>query len=173
MTEEGVAEAISDTGPVLHLHEIACLPALGVFRHISIPDLVAAELLDRGVDPSTVDIPGLALQVLPVPSEVWRPLVHADGSPAIQPADAQVLALARSHGSPCPVLTDDQVLRRRLEADGTTVVGSVGILVRAYRTGRMRRDELERAVDALFARSTLHLSRAFRAYVRRLVAALS
>lgn len=51
-------------------------------------------------------------------------------------------------------------------------VGSIGVLVRAYRTGRLERGELESAVDALFTASTLYLSRAFRAYVRRLLANL-
>jgi len=71
------------------------------------------------------------------------------------------------------VLTDDLALRRRLENQGVTVVGSVGVLVRAYTTGRIRRDELEGAVDTLFTISTLHLSRAFRAYVRHLLANLA
>jgi hypothetical protein len=128
-----------------------------------------------------------------VPPEQWRPLLappDADPSPAsppasqagrlragavehvIQPADAQVLALARADQGGRAVLTDDLALRRRRVAQGSTAVGTIGVLVRAYRTDRLPRGDLERAVEALFDRSTLHLSRAFRAYVRRLLAGL-
>ena len=99
-------EAITDTGPVLHLHEIDWLEALRVFDRLVMPDLVAEEL------------------------------------------------------------------RRQLENHQATVVGSVGILVRAYTTGYLNRHELENATDALFTTSTLHLSRAFRSYIQHLIASL-
>jgi len=38
-----VREAISDTGPILHLHEIDQERALGVFERLVIPDLVVGE----------------------------------------------------------------------------------------------------------------------------------
>jgi len=44
--------------------------------------------------------------------------------------------------------------------------------VRAYKTGRLTRAQLENTVEALFTNSTLHLSRAFRAYVRQLLIGL-
>lgn len=83
-----------------------------------------------------------------------------------------MLALAYSDNFQKPVLTDDLALRRRLEAAGAIVTGSVGILVRAYKTNRLTRAQLEHALDALFSNSTLHLSRAFRTYVRQLLADL-
>ena len=52
------------------------------------------------------------------------------------------------------------------------VIGSVGVLVRAYRTGLLERNELDIAVDGLFEESTLHLSSAFRAYLRKLLSDL-
>jgi len=64
-------------------------------------------------------------------------------------------------------------LRQYLEIHHAVVVGSIGMLVRAYRVGQLQRGELEAAVDALFDHSTLHLSRAFRAYVRRLLTDLT
>ena len=83
-----------------------------------------------------------------------------------------MLVLAHDDGFRKPVLTDELALRHRLEASGAVVTGSVGILVRAYKTRRLTRTQLENAVDALFTDSTLHLSRAFRAYVRPLLASL-
>lgn len=102
----------------------------------------------------------------------WKSLVNVRGQPTIHPADAQVFALAQLHQFAMPVLTDDLDLRRRLESQGAVVVGSVGVLVRAYSRHLISRAELENAVDMLFTQSTLHVSRAFVAYVRGLLSEL-
>jgi predicted nucleic acid-binding protein len=60
-------------------------------------------------------------------------------------------------------------LRRELEFRGALVIGSVGLLVRAYNKALMERADLDHAIDALFDESTLHLSSAFRGYVRKLI----
>jgi predicted nucleic acid-binding protein len=83
-----------------------------------------------------------------------------------------VLSLAWADAFRSPVLTDDLTLRRMLEREGATAVGTAGVLVRAYRRGLLARTELDAAVDALFERSTLHVSLAFRAYVRSLLRTL-
>jgi predicted nucleic acid-binding protein len=166
-----MSEAISDTGPILHLHEINRLGALNVFEQLFTPGLVADELRVYGLDPTNL---GVHARVIIVPvSETLRAevLAESDG-PMIQPADAEVFVLAREHGFQKQVLTDDLPLRRRLEAHGAMVIGSIGVLVRAHRVGLLEYADLESAIDALFDESTLHLSRAFRSYIRQLLADL-
>jgi hypothetical protein len=68
-----------------------------------------------------------------------------------------------------PVLTDDLALRRHLERRGTIAVGSVGLLIRAFHIGILKRQELDNAIDMLFEESSLHLSHVFRSYVRKLL----
>ena len=165
-------EAITDTGPVLHLNEIGRLECLRIFEHLVMPDLVAEELRAYGLDPSRLGVTGLKATIVVVERAEWSPVLSEADQPTIHPADAQVFVLARSNQFQKPVLTDDLALRRRLESQGATVVGSVGVLVRAYTTGHLKRDELESAVEALFTTSTLHMSRAFRAYIRHLLADL-
>ena len=162
-------EAVADTGPVLHLQEIKQLKALAIFNHLVMPNLVAEELRAHAIDPSHLGIRELVITVVVVDKREWSPIVRETNPPAIHPADAQVFILAQSSQFQTPVLTDDLALRRRLESQGATVVGSVGVLVRAYTTGHIKRDELESAVDALFTTSSLRTSRAFRAYVRHLL----
>ncbi len=135
-------EAIADTGPVLHLHEIGQLDCLAVFDNLVIPDLVAEELRAYGLDPSRLNVAGLNVVVVSVAKEEWAPVVMEAGQSIIHPADAQVFILAQSDRFQKPVLTDDLALRRRLESRGATAVGSVGVLVRAYATGRLQRNEL-------------------------------
>jgi predicted nucleic acid-binding protein len=168
-----VREAISDTGPILHLHEIGQQAVLGIFECLIIPDLVAEELRTYGFDVAQLDIVGLTFSLVPVAAKEWQAVVQRPEAPPIQPADAQVFVLAQASQFQQPVLTDDLTLRRHLETHGAAVVGSMGVLVRAYRMGQLQRPELEEAVEALFDQSTLHLSRAFRAYMRQLLASLS
>ena len=52
-------DAISNTGPILHLQEINLLTALGVFDRIFIPELVAQELHSHGFDLAQFDVEGL------------------------------------------------------------------------------------------------------------------
>jgi predicted nucleic acid-binding protein len=164
-------EAITDTGPVLHLHEIGRLSALSIFDHLVIPELVAHELRAGGLAPTNLGVTELKVTVVTVERPAWSPVI-SEAQPTIHPADAQVFVLARLSRFKTPVLTDDLALRQRLESQGATVIGSVGVLVRAYTIGRLKRDELESAIDALFTTSTLHMSRAFRAYIRHLLADL-
>jgi predicted nucleic acid-binding protein len=168
-----MTEAIADTGPILHLYEIGQLECLGAFDNLQLPELVAEELRAYGLDPSRLEIATLIISIVRVPEVEWMQIVNDTKKPTIHPADAQVYVLARSNQFRSPVLTDDLDLRRFLENVGATVVGSVGVLVRAYKVGYLKHSELESAVEALFTTSTLHISRAFKAYVHRLLADLS
>jgi len=163
-------EAISDTGPILHMREIGYLRALGIFVRLIVPGLIAEELRFYSVDLDNLGVPDLSVSVVPVDhARRNRVLTEEGGEGLIHPADAEVFILAQDEGFQTPVLTDDLALRRRLEAREAVVTGSVGILVRAYKTGRLTRTELETAVDTLFTDSSLYLNRAFLAYVRQLL----
>jgi predicted nucleic acid-binding protein len=167
--EGRVAEAISDTGPILHLQEVGWQAALGIFTHLILPDLVAEELRAYGLDPLQFDLPDVTCSVVPVPVEHWHAVIHEPRGSVLHPADAQVVVVAQATQFHHPVLTDDLALRRWLEEQGSVVVGSIGVLVRAYQAGRLHRSDLDMAVEAVFDHSTLHLSRAFRAYVRQVL----
>jgi predicted nucleic acid-binding protein len=167
-----MGKSITDTGPILHLHEIGHLGVLSIFNELVIPDLVAEELRACGLDPSNLGIISLNTSLVVVDESEWSVIIGAVNQPIIHPADAQVFVLARSSQFQDLILTDDLALRRRLESQGATVVGSVGVLVRAYTTNHLKRNELESAIDALFTTNTLHMSRAFRAYIRQLLANL-
>ena len=142
---------------------------MNVFDALLIPDLVVQELRVLQLDPARLNI---AASVVNIADAEWRSVIASIGKNVLHPADAQVFALARAHQFREPVLTDDLALRRQLENVGTTVVGTIGILVRAYSSGRLNRSELDGAVDLLFTMSTLHLSRAFKVYIQHLLKTL-
>ena len=114
---------------------------------------------------------GIDFTVRGVEPLTWRTIIR-DIAPQVQPADAQVFSLARASEFQSLVLTDDLALRRLLESHGGSVTGTVGILIRAYTVRSISRDEMEIAFEALFNESSLHLGRAFRAYLKHLLSDL-
>ena len=161
-------ETISDTGPVLHLHEIGRLDALAIVSPLVFPTRVWEELRHRGLDKATFQRSGLPFMIPPA----IQNLASSPETIRLQPADTEVFLLARERSFEPLVLTDDLALRRLLEIRGGKVAGSVGVLIRAYTVGTLSREELNRSTEALLEESSLHLSRAFRTYLRSLLASL-
>jgi predicted nucleic acid-binding protein len=163
-----VPEAVSDTGPVLHLQEIGKLATLAVVEPLVLPDLVARELADRHSGATSLQEAGVQFRISRVETSEWQEVLRTVGV-KIQPADAQVFVLARAGAFQSLTLTDDLALRQVLERHGGKVAGSVGVLVRAYASGSLSRDDLASSFEALTRDSTLHLSWSFRNYLKTLL----
>jgi predicted nucleic acid-binding protein len=159
---------VCDSGPLSHLWQIDLCPAFAVFDEIHLPDQVAGEVLQN------VDLDQLKhftqLQIHTIsPSQIESAKQVQPQGANLQLADLAVFALARmlTHDL---VLTDDLELRRTLEGQGFRPMGSVGVLIHAYKTNQIDRAQLNQAIDKLFTQSTLYLSPQFKSYVRRLIA---
>jgi len=164
-------EAISDTGPILHLNEIDKLDSLNIFERLHVTGLVANELNSYGIDVLTLHLK-TQFSLVDVDDEKRFQEINKLITKPIHPADTEVFILARDKNYSIPLLTDDLTLRRQLEQQGALVIGTIGILVKAYHNKLMNREELERAIDSLFEESTLYISRAFRSYIQKLLANL-
>lgn len=152
MTERGV----SDTGPLRHLAEIGEHRLLAVFARIVTPQLVVRELQSQGFWEGLVAAMPHLLAVVPGPGAGSGPVRL--GPAGLGPADAAVLAVASDHPD-YTVLTDDLTLRRLLRRRGHTVVGTIGIVARAYGAGMLDLPQADSLLDHLVDESTLYLTR--------------
>ena len=160
--------AVSDTGPPLHLTRIGQETHLALFRSVIITGQVEAELAAwNALDAVVAALPGRLRVEAVSPSEIDAARRSLQRFKLHEP-DLSVAALAAST-QPDLVLTDELELRKALEARGHLVVGSVGILVRAFKVGRLSRVGLGAALDDLLDGSGLYLSKAFRVHVSKLL----
>ncbi|MEZ4301616.1 MAG: DUF3368 domain-containing protein [Polyangiaceae bacterium] len=131
-----MADAISNTSPLLYLHRIGALAWLGeLFGEVWVPEAVAAELSEG--QQAGHDVPALTgrgwLQIvnpIHMPSE-WLSLDLGKGELA-------AMALALENPSRV-VLLDDALARRTAQAAGLTVRGTLGILLDAKSRGLLDR----------------------------------
>ena len=160
--------AVTDTGPLLHLAEIGQEHVLGLFERVVASEQVAAEATRHGVLGRVRSALGHHLVIDAVTEGEVSAQHDLLGGRCTHEADLSVAALA-ARTTPDVVLTDDLALRKGLEAQGLEVVGGVGILVRAFRTGRVPKSELQGSLERLLDGSSLYLSKGFRAHVRALL----
>jgi len=168
-----MSEAISDTGPVLHLAEIGALSVLTIFEKVFVSNLVDEELLSHGIDLAVEGQrwPELTFEAKTVGQERVTGLLRELAVFKLHRADASIIALADDLRMK-PILTDDMELRKALESKSHEAVGCIGVAVRAYKLKKLTREALEDLTDDLFSRSSLHLSKGFRQFVREMLVAL-
>lgn len=150
---QGRLAAVADTGPLIHLAEIGCLPLLSVFEEIHIPEGVWREA-DR---PPTVR-QGLTFaqrHLLPE-SEIAR-FTAENGLQRLQAGERESLLLCSQLGV-AVLLTDDLAVRRASKRLGLTPVGSLGVIARAHRMGRIPFETAERHLRELYTVSSLFVT---------------
>ena len=159
---------VSDTGPILHVAEIDRVKCLNCVDAIAISTQVRAELRQHAVHEIVFESLDGRIQVERVTlSEVAAQRGRLQGY-SLHTADLSVAALAERL-KPDVVLTDDLQLRKALEVHGHKVVGSVGVMVRAFTCGIINKAELQMAIDELLDGSSLYTSRAFREHVHQML----
>jgi predicted nucleic acid-binding protein len=168
-----MTNVVCDSGPLTHLWQIGSWRSFRTFDAIYVPAQVAAEV-ERHVP--LVQMTTFADRSVWVEAVSEQEIVtvrqFVPAGLTLHEADLATLALARRQ-APDLVLTDDLATRQAVEAQGQTPMGSVGILLRAYKAGILDAFTLDQAIDDLFVYSTLYLSPGFKSYVRRLIATMT
>jgi predicted nucleic acid-binding protein len=149
---------VSDTGPVLHLHEARALHLLSLTGEVSIP-LAVDDELKRWIPGWEQSRPAWISRLdLSTSAEDWRDWCEAG---ILDIGEAQAVSLARELSADW-FLTDDTAARLIGSQLGLEVHGSLAVVLWAAATGKLRRDAARESLENLFG-SSLWLSARVRA----------
>ena len=168
-----MTRAVCDSGPLTHLWQISQWQAFRTFDALHVPEQVAREVARHVSLAQLTVVTGRDVRVDAVSEQeiaAARRTVPANLS--LHEADLATLALAHRQ-APDLVLTDDLATRQAVEAQGPTPMGSIGVLLRAYKGGLLDAVALDQAIESIFVHSSLYLSPNFKSYVRRLIATMT
>jgi len=158
---------VTDTGPLLHLHEVGALHLLAHFGNVQLTPTVWSELQRHA--------PSFVSSGLPAWLSLAQPSVAAMLQ-ASQWVNAQVLhageAEALAHARETQVdmfLTDDTAARTMGECLGIHVRGSLGVVLFAAASGHLDKAACLQTLDALETQSTLWMSAKVKSAARQAV----
>jgi predicted nucleic acid-binding protein len=149
----GRLAAVADTGPLIHLAEVGCLPILSIFEALHIPEGVWREA-DR---PTTIREELQLAKRHTLEIQEVESFTADHGLEKLQAGERESLLLCCRLGVPV-LLTDDLAVRRAAKGLGLTPVGSLGIIARAHTIGRITREAAERHLRELYSVSSLFVT---------------
>ncbi len=157
MGNRGMTAAVADAGPLIHLHEIDRLSLLRIFTLLHIPDAVWQETVDQNrlSQAGVLELGNIQPSSLS-PAEVDR-FILDNCLDDLHAGERQCLYLCQQIQVPL-ILTDDLAVRDAAKQLQLTPVGSLGIVVRAYRQGLITLTEAELAITQLYDVSSLYVT---------------
>ena len=158
MGARAVNAAVADAGPLIHLAEVDGLALLHIFAVLHIPDAVWSEAV-RPNRVREVDLAELRnIHRHTIPQVQVTQFLQETGLEGLQTGDVESLCLCQ-HTQVSTLLTDDLSVREAAKQLSLTPVGSLGIVVRAYRVGHISLADAERYLNALYDTSSLFVTR--------------
>jgi predicted nucleic acid-binding protein len=137
---------VSDAGPLIYLGAVGQLGLLrALFSRVVVPEAVWREVVEAGVDR-----PGAAA----TRAAVWIEVLQADERAVaplrvrLDPGEAEALVLASDIHADL-LLIDDFAGRQMAAELGLTIIGTLGVLIRAKRAGLL--PAVRPVVDAIVA----------------------
>ena len=149
----GRVAAVADTGPLIHLAEIECLDLLAIFTELHIPEGVWREA-DR---PSTIREQLTFAKRHALDQEAVTEFTLQHRLSRLQAGERESLLLCGQLAVEV-LLTDDLIVRRAAKDLGLIPVGSLGVIARAHRMGRIGLDAAERHLKQLQTVSSLFVT---------------
>jgi predicted nucleic acid-binding protein len=164
----GVRRIVSDTGPLLHLYEAACLALLEHAGTVTVPKAVESEMGQHVREWPTRKPPWITVTAVIAPYDVQATGWQQSG--LLEMGEAEAIALALQLRATW-LLTDDTAARVFATALGFEVHGSLGIVLWSAACGHLSREESAAALDRL-AHSSLWISARVLAEARAALARL-
>ncbi len=150
--------AVADAGPIIHLAEIDCLDLLAQFSQLHIPSAVISEIAGKtsGLPETLFSLTNL--QHHDLPQSLVLTYVNVMSLDSLQAGEQNCLYACSLLGV-STILTDDLAARRAAKKIGFTPVGTLGIIVRAYRHQRIPLQKAEQCLLNLSKFSTLFVTK--------------
>lgn len=147
--------AVVDSGPIIHLREAGALSLLSSFSPLSAPEEVWREVVEHGklLKEELLDV-GLTSE--PAAPDVDE-FIQREGLDRLHRGEQACLRLCRHLGI-TTLLTDDLAAREAATRLSVAPVGSLGVIVRAYRVSRISLEEAERLLLRLHAATSLFVT---------------
>ena len=151
--------AVADAGPLIHLAEIGSLTLLRICDSLNIPDAVWSEIVgqDRVSSSALLVLDKIQRHTLASP-EVLQ-FIHDRQLDHLHTGECEALYLCQVIHSSL-LLTDDLAARDTARRLGITPVGSLGVVVRAYRLGQLSLTDAEKCISDLHDVSSLFVTKA-------------
>jgi predicted nucleic acid-binding protein len=144
--------AVSDTGPIIHLSEIDAIQSFKVFSRTLIPPEVNSEIKKHKIDlPKWIKIEKLE----PKSKDTANILMNQY---ELDLGEAEAISLAIQERTGC-FLTDDldaRIIAKEFKLD---VHGSVGIILRAFREKIFSKEEAIKKSQELHTKSSLYITK--------------
>lgn len=148
--------AVSDSGPIIHLSEIRQTKCFTLFKRIIISSQIYDEIKKSELA-GFYEIDQKLFQTEHLSKKEIKNAELLAKKYKLSFTDATVIQLARQNDVNI-ILTDDLEVRDVGKVEGLTPVGSIGVLLRAYREHIISREELITSLDNLLGASTLYIT---------------
>lgn len=143
--------SVSDSGPIIHLLEVGALPVFLVFKEVLIPPEVSNETSQH-----KARIMNLRLVQLRASAKDLARIGVTEYRIGLGEAEAIALALQEKIDL---FLTDDLAARGVAKAYGLEPHGSLGIILRAFREGKLSKEVAVEKVALLYEHSSLFITK--------------
>jgi predicted nucleic acid-binding protein len=150
--------AVLDSGPLIHLSEIGCLPLLRIFEALCIPRAVRLETIGQNRISQNDLLSQTHVQEFSVPQSEIDRFIKDNNLTELHVGEQECLFLCRQR-SIGTLLTDDMAVRNAARLLNLVPVGSLGIIVAAYKREVVSLQEAEHNIADLYDVSSLFVTR--------------
>ena len=164
----GIRTAVIDTGPIIHLIEIKGLEVLEIFDHIIIPETVIDELEIKGKFNEKMLPKRISTKIITLDKKIIAHSKKIGAKYKLSGVDSTVLSTAISKKLKL-IITDDLELREISQEFGLTPIGSIGIILRAYRENIIDKRTAMGLLDKLYKQSSLFITKELINYSKKAI----
>ena len=158
MGHEKLKAAVVDAGPLIHLSEIGCLRFLRIFATLCVPNAVLLETVEQNRISQTDLSKETNIQQYSLPQSEVAQFIRENNLTELHAGEQECIYLCRQN-SISVLLTDDMAVRDAARRLNLVPVGSLGIIVTAYKREDISLNDAERYIANLYDVSSLFVTR--------------